>query len=75
MMAEAKVDQPSINPTQKLTAATAAAAFMAALLWILELVFPSLPNTELVAGLTPFAVFVSGYVVRDRPNVEVPRDA
>lgn len=68
------VNQPNMNPTNKLGAATAAAGLMAVLLWVLEAFSPNTPNAELVAGLTPLAVFLAGWLIPDAPNVPEVRE-
>lgn len=62
------VEQPTARPTNKLTAATAASALMGVLYWALDAVVPSLPNEQLITGLTPVAVMVAGWFIKDRPN-------
>ena len=66
------VTQPNLNPTNKLGAATAAAAAMSALQWILEFIWPDMPNEQLVVGLTPMVVFAAGWLIKDAPNMPTP---
>lgn len=63
------VRQPSVNPTRKLTAATAVAAIMQI---VEEIVAVAAPEFSGVASaITPFAVLLVGYFVTDKPNVEM----
>lgn len=67
----AGVNQPNMNPTNKLGAAVAAAALMSVINWLLEAFLPHLPNEDLISGLTPLVVFAAGWFVKDAPTVAV----
>lgn len=64
------IDQPTLNPTRKLTAATIAAAAVSVAGLIIRNVAPEWYDAEVMLNLTPVAVFVIGYFVRDLPNGE-----
>ena len=59
------VNQPSARPTNKLTAATIAAAVLAASGLIVRNLWPQWYDAAVWSALTPVAVFALGYVVRD----------
>lgn len=69
-----KVNQPSANPTRKLSAATIALAVVE-LAWVLLINFaPSFADPNLKAAVTPLVVFLVGYMVKDAPNVDLSQD-
>ncbi len=61
--------QPTANPTNKLTAAMAAAAAVSILGLVLKNLFPAWYDPETLMNVTPIAVLVFGYFIKDRPNV------
>lgn len=63
------VKQPSVNPTNKLTAATAAAGIMALVGLVLKNLAPGWYDPEALMSITPLAVLVFGYFIKDQPNV------
>ncbi|WP_137934344.1 hypothetical protein [Mesorhizobium comanense] len=62
------VTQPTVRPTNKLTAATIAAAALSVSGIFVRNVWPSWYDTETWATLLPIAVFAAGYLVKDEPN-------
>ena len=71
MEAPATVNQPTPNPTRKLSAAVIGAAMMAVAGLIVKNVAPDWYDPDVFAALTPIVIFALGYYVRDRPNVVV----
>jgi len=67
------VNQPSANPTNKLTAATVASAGMAVLSLVLKNLAPEWYDPETLMALTPVAAYVAGWLIRDEPNIEIVR--
>lgn len=65
------VKQPSANPTNKLTAATLAAALVSVSGLIVRNVAPGWYDADVWLTMTPIVVFALGYIVKDKPNVEV----
>lgn len=65
------IHQPSSQPTNKLTAATLAAALVPAAGLILRNVFPEWYDPDVMVGMTPIFVFLLGYLVKDAPNIVV----
>lgn len=63
------VKQPSANPTNKLSAATAGAGFVAVLGLVLKNLAPDWYDPEALMTLTPLVVFAFGYIIKDQPNV------
>ena len=61
--------QPSSQPTNKLTAATLAAALVPATGLILRNVFPDWYDPDVMIGMTPIMVYLFGYFIKDEPNV------
>jgi len=61
----AAVNQPSMKPTKKLTAATAAAAALSVSGLVVRNLWPEWYDAAVWSALTPIAVFALGYVVRD----------
>ncbi|TPM38149.1 hypothetical protein [Mesorhizobium sp. B2-3-4] len=64
----ATVTQPTIRPTNKLTAATIAAAAVSVSGVVVRNLWPSWYDAETWATLLPVAVFAVGYLVRDEAN-------
>lgn len=68
-MAATLINQPSMNPTRKLTAAIAATAVME-LAKVLTMHFaPTWYSPELWAAMSPLVVLLVGYFVKDEANV------
>lgn len=67
----ATVNQPTANPTRKLSAAVIGAAAMAVLGLVLRNAAPDWYDPAVMAALTPIVIFGLGYFVKDRPNVEI----
>lgn len=65
------VNQPSSQPTNKLTAATLAAAIMPAFGLVLHNLWPQWYDPEVVMGMTPVLVYLLGYLIKDAPNITV----
>ena len=63
------VSQPTINPTNKLTAATVGSALMSVTGLALKNLAPEWYDPEVLLSVTPLLIFVIGYFVRDKPNV------
>jgi predicted regulator of Ras-like GTPase activity (Roadblock/LC7/MglB family) len=62
------INQPSINPTRKLTAATIAAAVVSVSGLIVRNTFPTWYDDEVWSAMTPIVIFAVGYFVKDLPN-------
>jgi phage terminase large subunit-like protein len=60
--------QPTATPTNKLTAATIAAALVSVLGLVVRNLWPHWYDAEVLAAATPLCVFALGYLVKDRPN-------
>lgn len=69
------INQPSSQPTNKLTAATLAAALVPAIGLFVRNLFPEWYDPEVIVGMTPVMVFLIGYFVKDEPNIVVTRNA
>lgn len=67
----ATVKQPSVNPTNKLSAATVAAAVVSTTGLILRNVFPEWYDPEVMTAILPIAVWAAGFLTPDEPNVVV----
>jgi hypothetical protein len=65
------VNQASANPTNKLTAATVASAFMGVLALALKNLFPEWYDPETMLALSPIVAYVAGWLIRDKPNITV----
>lgn len=63
------VNQPTAMPTRKLSAAVLAAIVMDIAKVIVSNLWPSWYDASLWEALTPLAVLLVGYVVKDAPNV------
>lgn len=66
-----KVTQPSLNPTVKLTAAVWASMILGVGGLAVRNLAPGWYDPDVWATLTPFAVFVAGWFVKDTANVVV----
>lgn len=62
------INQPSINPTRKLTAATVGAALVSVSGLVLRNLVPDWYDAEVMMAITPIVVFGLGYLIRDLPN-------
>ena len=60
--------QPTANPTNKLTAAMAAAAAVSVLGLALKNLLPGWYDPETLMNVTPVVVLAFGYFIKDRPN-------
>lgn len=65
------VNQPSANPTNKLTAAVVGAAAVSVSGLIVRNLFPEWYDAEVWSAMTPLIVFGLGWIIRDRPNIVV----
>lgn len=65
------VNQPSVNPTNKLSAAVVASAAIGVVGLILRNKFPEWYDPEVMLAVTPVVVWAGGFVIRDKPNVVV----
>ena len=68
------VNQPTINPTRKLTAAVVATAIMETLRVLANQLLPDVFDPAFWVALAPIAVFAVGWFVKDEPNVVVIAD-
>ena len=68
----AAVAQPTINPTNKLTASVIAVALMNVARIVIEAAWPNTTDQALWIALDPIAVFAVGYWIRDDANVSTP---
>lgn len=69
------VSQPSLNPTNKLSAATIAAAVVALAQAIVVKNWPEFSDPQIWAAAYPLSVLVAGWFTPDKPNVEAPPNA
>lgn len=67
-MEKVTVPQPTQNPTNKLTAAMAAAAAVSVLGLALKNLAPGWYDPETLMNVTPLIVLIFGYVIKDRSN-------
>lgn len=65
------VKQPTINPTNKLTAVTVATAVTEVARILLTHFAPEFADPALWAALQPVIVFAVGWMVHDSPNIIV----
>jgi hypothetical protein len=65
------VNQASANPTNKLSAATVAAALMGLLGLALRNLAPQWYDQEVLVGLLPVVVYAAGWFIKDAPNITV----
>lgn len=66
-----KVNQATINPTNKLSAATISVALVELARFLVQHFAPEFYDAALWSALTPIVVFVVGYFVKDEANVVV----
>jgi hypothetical protein len=59
------VNQPTLNPSRKLSAAVVSVAVLEVLWVALNNLAPSWADPTLKAALTPVMVFIAGYLIRD----------
>lgn len=62
------VNQPTLNPTNKLTAAVVATAFMELLRVVMTHALPDYYDDGLWSAMLPIVVFAVGWFVKDHPN-------
>lgn len=65
------VIQPTINPTNKLTASVIAIAVIEIARVLVKNFLPGFDDAGLWTALSPIAVFAIGYFIKDEPNVVV----
>lgn len=70
-MKATKVVQPTLNPTNKLSAATIAAAIMAVSGMVVKNLWPEWYSAEVWMTLMPIVGVLAGYFVKDNANVIV----
>jgi predicted anti-sigma-YlaC factor YlaD len=62
------VDQPTANPTRKLSAAVIASAVLQVSGLIVRNLWPTYYDDAVWAALSPVVIFAVGYFVKDLPN-------
>lgn len=68
----ATVIQPqALNPTNKLTAAVAATAFISVSRVVIRNIAPEWADEGMFDALAPVAVLIFGWFIKDAPNVAV----
>lgn len=67
-----QVTQPSINPTNKLTAAVVAVFAVELARLIANNLWPGAADESLWVAAQPIGVFVAGWFIKDDANVSVP---
>lgn len=65
------INQPSANPTNKLTAATLATSLVPIIGLVMKNLAPEWYDPEVIIGLTPVVTFVAGWFIKDSPNIVV----
>lgn len=70
-MPDNTVAQSSVNPTNKLSAATVAAAAVSITGLALRNLAPGWYDPDVMTAVLPIIVFATGWLVPDRPNVVV----
>ncbi len=65
------INQPTANPTRKLSAAVVAAAFMGVLGLVLKNEFPQWYDSDVLMALLPVVVYFAGWIIKDEPNVVI----
>lgn len=65
------INQPSANPTNKLTAAIIVAAGLSVLRVIVRNLAPEWADDAMFDSLLPLAVGIAGWYTPDRPNITV----
>ena len=68
---DSTIDQPTANPTNKLTAATIAASIMGVLGLVIRNMAPDWYDPAVMATLLPVVVYATGWMIPDRPNIVV----
>lgn len=63
-----QINQPTKNPTNKLTAATVGSAMVSVIGLMLKNLAPDWYDPEVLVSLLPIIVFAAGWFVRDAPN-------
>lgn len=62
------VDQPTANPTNKLTAAIVAGAVVAITRAAIAHFAPEFDDEAIWVAVTPLVILAAGYFIRDKPN-------
>ena len=70
-MSSKTVNQPTLNPTRKLTAAVIAAAVTELTRVMLNQLAPGVFDPAFWTAMSPIIVFAVGWFVKDEPNVVV----
>lgn len=65
----ATINQPTINPTNKLTASVVAVAVIELARVLVHNFLPGFDDAGLWTALSPVAVFLVGYFIKDEANV------
>lgn len=68
----ATIIQPTINPTNKLTASVVAVAILEIVRVLVHNFLPGFDDAALWPAIAPIAVFIVGYFIKDEANVVVP---
>lgn len=63
------INQPTVNPTNKLTASVTAVAVIEILRILTQNFWPGFNDAGLWTALTPIAVFAIGYFIKDNATV------
>lgn len=64
----ASVNQPTKNPTNKLTAAVAASALIEVAGLVTRNLAPEWYDQAVWSAMTPLVILIFGYVIKDAPN-------
>lgn len=65
------INQPSANPTNKLTAVTVSGVVVSALSLIIKNMLPDWYDPELMLNLSPVVLLIVGWFIKDNPNIVV----
>lgn len=65
------INQPSINPTRKLTAVTVSGALLSALSLVIKNLWPEWYDPQLMLNLSPIMLLIVGWFIKDNPNIVV----
>lgn len=65
----ATVNQPTLRPTNKLTAATLGGALVSVVGLALKNLAPEWYDPDVILAVAPVATFILGYMVKDQRNV------
>ena len=68
-----KATQPTANPTVKLTAAVWASMILGVSGLAVRNLAPQWYDADVWLSLTPFVIFIAGYLVHDAPNIPVQK--